>query len=174
MQLSAITVDWEKLERLRNGGELDEMLWHSELALCVGDPPWPSDSTIQFGEIAECYESIKHKLSEPTRSLSDKLVRTLFRQDFDLPWELKNFTREGHVIGAISPQTASEYLKILLQLSYTELDEAFDQHMPMEMRKRCQIAQYSSEQVFTGYLKQWEELFKYALNHKAGVLLHCG
>ncbi|MEX2169738.1 MAG: hypothetical protein WD851_10535 [Pirellulales bacterium] len=174
MQLSAHTVNWNKLEHLRFNGSVYDAVWNSDQHLFLGAPPWPSDSCIQFSELSECYEAIRATVPAETRAHADKIINKLINKSFEFPWDLANFERTGHVIGAISPVTVRELLQEFSRVSYAELDEAFNFRMPPETRKSCEIANYPSEDVFTGYLRQWENLLKYAVRREAGVLLHCG
>jgi hypothetical protein len=90
------------------------------------------------------------------------------------PWELKSSSRGEHLVGAISPRTVREYLGTFSRIDYGVLDQAFDFQLPSETRARCEIAKYRSDQVFSGYLRQWEDLFKYAAERDVGVLIHLG
>jgi hypothetical protein len=174
MQLTVDVIDWNRLDSLQFDQSTDKVIMSACEELQVGRPPWPSDSTLQVFELSECYEAIKNTIAVSTKTHADKIMNTLVHKSFMFPWELNSCPRGECFVGAISPSTVREYVNTFSQISYTELDEAFDSRMPTATRNEFEIARYPSEDVFTGYLRQWEEMFKYAVERDAGVLLHCG
>jgi len=129
---------------------------------------------MQVFELSECYETIKNTLPEPTLTHANKIMDTLVHSSFMFPWELQSCKRGEHFIGAISPSTVHEYVEIFSKISYVDLDDAFNSRIQPKTKKEFEIARYPSEDVFTGYLRQWEELFRYAADRNAGILLHMG
>jgi hypothetical protein len=179
MQLSPSIVNWNMVVALRDDGRLEEALWSEDQeanGIIVGEAPWPSDSFVQYSEVAEAYSAIKQHLNEKTRGAADVIMTNLILEDSGcLPKDLGTGTDLEGVIGSISPTRVAELVSVFAALDYRDLDNAFDNHLPEDLKDILQIPEYGpSEEVFSGYIRQWEDLLKCAKEHDGGILLHIG
>ena len=172
MQLDAYAVRWEMVVSLAKEGKLQDALCSDRFeSIVVGTTPWPSDSCVQYSEVAESYQSIRQSLPTATRTIADAVIPPLINMDFRPPNDLGMDTGGTLVLGSVSPSHVDGLLTSYAQLNYVDLDRAFDA-MPAKRKSKLQICTSgASERGFTGYLRQWETALKYAHRCGAGIVL---
>lgn len=156
MQLNATPIQWpsDALMQDVEPHKFDYLVSRLEDAL------WPSDSCVQYGEVSEAYHAIRHLLSSATRSAADKLMSEIINQDLKLPKDLGPSLEDGQIIGSASPGRVRDLLAAFHAIDYSEMNKAFDEYLPESFRNSLQIAKWPSEEIFTGYLRQWENMHK--------------
>ncbi len=171
MLISPCVVDWEYMCSLR-GKNLDEAMSQDKERErhFYDDAPDIGDSLIQYTDVSVCLAEAAKTLTEPNRSRVAELSRIFFREEFDFPPDLEKNMKTDVIAGALSPETVQKLSRILDEINYPELDEFFE-NLPEELMNRLDIGSYPSEEVFSGYLRDWNMVFKFAIERKAGVLM---
>lgn len=175
MQLNAYIVDWERVTRLSEQGKLedfddDEEGPAGEAAYEIDreEPPWPSDSCVQYDEVGEIFALVRGALPESTRSCADAIFSALF-DGYSFPQDLGGREDPELIAGSLSPDTVVGLLRQFDGLDYEALDEAYDSVLTDADRSR-----FGSRDYFTDYLRQWEGLLRGAARQEAGVFVHLG
>jgi hypothetical protein len=175
MQVTAKAVNWERLEALDySEGPETTYFNNAEQVQIGGDPHWPSDSSIQFQEVRMIFEEICEDIREPTRSQIAEILGKLFGLGRPVLWDLQAHVPGGDGwFGAVSPDSVRQLSNCFAGIEYAELDRAFDARRAT-LAGEFAIVEYPSEDVFSGYFRQWEQLLHHATKNNAGIVMWVG
>lgn len=172
MELDASVVNWETVTRkVVDGysGALDEG------GPYLPQPPWPSDSCVQYAEVGKIYQLLRESLPESVRSNADSIFPALISWNFAFPQDLadlEEYEEDEITAGSLSPKTVADLAVAFEKLDYAALDSAYDAILPDLESRKLQICRLGpGRDVFTGYIRQWDELIRLAAKHEAGVLV---
>jgi hypothetical protein len=180
MELSAYAVDWDLAVKLLESGRLERVLLpeteddERELESLQLPSPWGSDSHVQYMEVEEAYRRIlRERLDEAERERTEKALKPLINDETIFPNDLPGEVDGDLVAGALSPQRVAELAAKFAELPYDELAQLWDE-LVFEKQSDLQMAAWRSEDAFTGYLRQWHELLRFAAERRAGVFVRFG
>jgi hypothetical protein len=120
------------------------------------------------------FDEIREDIREPTRSNMLEVLHKVFGFDQSVLWDLQAKERgEGCWFGSISPKSVQELLRCFDGIEYGELDRAFDARRGA-LADQYAIVEYPGKEVYSGYLRQWDQLLRHAASNDAGVIMWVG
>jgi hypothetical protein len=178
---TARTVDWKLVTTLAAEGRLAETIGSDAVDdILLGDPPWPSGSHIHWVVVSDIYEALRNRLDERRRGPIDAVMSQLISTKAQFPWDVEEEVDPNSAASFISPETSERFLESFAAVDYEALDAAYDAWsaaLTQRDKEKFSIwdeeesVVYPSQDYFTGYIRQWQDLLRYAHERQLGVWL---
>jgi hypothetical protein len=171
MQLDARPVQWQLVVDAVDNDRLGELMASDDVdTVYIEGRPWPSDSCVQYTEVAEMFAALEDRLTGPTREFA-YAVGDLINEDMAFPQDLGPDLDSEIIAGALDPEHVRELAEAFAKIDYADLDRAFEQQFPSAARKIVNGRINYDRDSLAQYIRQWQELLAFASQRGAGVLI---